>query len=341
MVHILAIAAELYYYLKDMVINTIRSIFFSIVNSRVVPRSRERINDFNHAKTPGKGTNDYESPDFMGKYGFRERVAAASKAGARTVFGVSRKYAGLAHAKSQDGIRTSKVVVLTGSQQLPGVLKRRFLAGLKVVIPVGITLGILVWIFVKIDNLLQPAISYALGRAIPGLGFGMVIFVILIAGVIVSNVTGRKLIYYAESLLSKMPIVRLLYKGIKQITDSFSFDNSERFIQVVLVEFPKKGMMTVGFITNETKSESGTTYLNVFIPTAPNPTSGFLQIIKEEEVIRTEISPDDALKMIVSAGKVSATDIITALNKNMPGVKDLEAIIKDQAICINHGDTLD
>ncbi|MFC1956357.1 DUF502 domain-containing protein [Chloroflexota bacterium] len=319
------ITAELYDRFKHVVTNITRAIFFSLYNSLSVLRPREWIGHIKHAKTSGEKTNNYESSDSTGKSVFRERAASASKA-----FGFSKRYVGLAYAKSQEGIRISKVVVVTGSQRIPGALKTRFLAGLKVVIPVAITLGILVWIFVKIDNLLQPAISHIFGRTIPGMGFGIVIFSILIAGLIVSNVAGKKLIYYAEGLLSKIPIVRLLYKAVKQIIDSFSAGDGSRFTQVVLVEFPKKGMMTVGFVTNETKTESGGAYLNVFIPTAPNPTSGFLQIIKEEEVIRTEISPDDALKMIISAGKVSAVDIATTLSKNMPGVKELEEIVGDQ-----------
>ena len=184
--------------------------------------------------------------------------------------------------------------------------------------------------FVKIDGLLQPAISWAFGRTFPGLGFGITIAVILAAGFIVSNVNGRKIITFSESLLYRLPVVRQLYQGTKQIIDSFTpAAAGGRFLQVVLVEFPRAGMKTLAFVTNEAQDDSGKVYLNILIPTAPNPTSGFLQIVSEDDVIRTDISVDDALKMIMSAGKVSAKDITLRLNKNVPGVIELEKILEE------------
>ncbi len=132
---------------------------------------------------------------------------------------------------------------------------------------------------------------------------------IYLIGVIVSNVGGKKLLGYGESLLARVPLVRPIYSGIKQIVESFSTPGKNGLMQVVLIEFPRKGIWTLGFITNESPVQSGETHLNIFIPTSPNPTSGFLQITKEEEVIRTDLSVDEALKMIVSAGRVSPQGI--------------------------------
>ncbi|MCL0057784.1 DUF502 domain-containing protein [Dehalococcoidales bacterium] len=193
-------------------------------------------------------------------------------------------------------------------------LRTQFLAGILIVVPVGATILILVWIFTAIDNILQPVVSSILGHAIPGVGFGITMVLIYLVGVIASNVVGRKLIHYGESLLRRVPIVRQLYTGIKQILESFSAPGKTGFMQVVLVEFPRKGMRTIGFITNESSDKSGKKLLNIFIPTAPNPTSGFLQIAGEDEIIRTDISVDDALKMVVSAGRMSPEELSNQLS---------------------------
>jgi uncharacterized membrane protein len=111
------------------------------------------------------------------------------------------------------------------------------------------------------------------------------------------------LIRFGESVLRRIPVVRPLYTGMKQILESFSSPGTTGFMQVVLVEYPRKGMQAIGFITNELTDSSGQKLVNVFIPTAPNPTTGFLQIVKEEEITRTRLSVDDAIKMVVSVGR--------------------------------------
>ncbi len=193
-------------------------------------------------------------------------------------------------------------------------LRAQFFTGILVVVPIGATVLILVWIFVAIDNILQPMISSLLGRQISGVGFGVTIVLIYLVGVIASNVVGRRLLRYGESWLRRVPLVRYLYTGIKQILESFSAPGKTGFMQVVLVEFPRKGMKTIGFITNESTDKSGKKLLNIFIPTAPNPTSGFLQIAGEGEVIRTDISVEDAIKMIVSAGRIVPEEISNKLS---------------------------
>jgi len=190
-----------------------------------------------------------------------------------------------------------------------------FLTGILIVVPVGATILVLVWIFVSVDNILQPVISSIWGRTITGLGFGITIVLIYLAGVIASNVLGKRLVLYGESLLSRIPLFRYLYIGIKQILESFSKPTGAGFLQVVLVEFPRKGIRSIGFVTNESSDEPGKKLLSIFVPTSPNPTSGFLQIMRESEIIRTNISVDDALKMVVSAGKKSHKEVIDRLSE--------------------------
>ncbi len=193
-------------------------------------------------------------------------------------------------------------------------LRRQFLMGILVVVPVVATILILVWIFTNIDSILQPVISSVWGRTVPGVGFGIMIILVYLAGVIASNIGGRRLIHFGESLLKKMPVVRPIYTVIKQTLDIFSTTGKTGFQQVALVEFPRKGTRTIGFITNETLDKSGGKLVYIFIPTAPNPMSGFLQIVREEEVVRTDISVDDALKMVISAGKVLPQKISGSLS---------------------------
>ena len=193
-------------------------------------------------------------------------------------------------------------------------LRTQFGTGILIVVPIGVTILIFVWIFVALDNILQPVIRSIWGRTVPGVGFGVTIVLIYLAGVIASNIVGRRLIHYGESLLAKVPVVRYLYAGIKQILESFSNPGKTGFMQVVLVEFPKEGMRAIGFITNESYDKSGERLLNVFIPTSPNPTSGFLEIVTEDKIIRTNISVNDALKMVVSAGRVSLQEVSDKLS---------------------------
>ncbi len=193
-------------------------------------------------------------------------------------------------------------------------LRAQFATGILVVVPIGVTILIFVWIFVVLDNILQPVIRSIWGRTVPGVGFGVTIVIIYLAGVIASNIVGRRVIHYGEFLLAKVPAARQLYAGIKQILEGFSKPGKTGFMQVVLVEFPKEGMRAIGFITNESYGKSGERLLNVFIPTSPNPTSGFLEIVTEDKVIRTNISVDDALKMVVSAGRVSLQEVSDKLS---------------------------
>ncbi len=190
-----------------------------------------------------------------------------------------------------------------------GKLRGQFVAGLLVVIPLGASILILVWLFTSVDNILQPVIRTIWHRDLPGVGFGATIILTYLAGVIATNVLGKRLIHYLDSLLARLPFFRQIYLGIKQIVESFANPNKTGFMQVVLVEFPKPGMRAIGFITNEVTDSSGEKLLSVLIPTAPNPTSGFLELLRETDVIRTSISVDNALKMVVSAGRMTPAEV--------------------------------
>ena len=192
-------------------------------------------------------------------------------------------------------------------------LRAQFITGIVIVVPIGAAILILRWLFLAIDNILQPVAQSLLGYTIPGLGLGITIVIVYLAGVVATNVIGRRLIRYGESLLARVPLFRYLYTGIRQILQSFATPREGGFLQVVLVEFPKQGMRAIGFVTSESQVESGEKLLNVFIPTSPNPTSGYLEIVRESDVIRTNISVDNALKMVLSGGKVSLQEVTDRL----------------------------
>jgi uncharacterized membrane protein len=184
-------------------------------------------------------------------------------------------------------------------------LRRYFITGFLVSIPLGVTIFILVWIFNTIDNLLEPLTIHIWGHYVPGVGFGVTVVLIFLVGIIASNLLGRRLIRYGEYIIGRVPIFREIYSAIKHIVDSFSAPDKTSFLQVVLVEFPRKGMRTIAFVTNEFTDKSGKKTLNVLIPNSPNPMSGFMEIVREEDVVRTKVSVDQALQMIVSAGRLT------------------------------------
>jgi len=176
-------------------------------------------------------------------------------------------------------------------------------------VPLGATILIFVWLFTSIDKILQPVIRQIWGHNITGVGFGVTIVLIYVVGVIAKNVVGRRILKYGDSLLNKVPVFKLLYRGIRQIVDSFSAKDKNGFMQVVLAEFPRKGMRALAFVTNEIIDKNGQKWISVLIPHAPNPMSGFLEMLKEEDVVHTNISVDEAVKMVISAGKMMPDDI--------------------------------
>jgi len=188
-------------------------------------------------------------------------------------------------------------------------IRGQFMTGLLIIVPLGATILILIWIFNSIDNILQPVIRRVWGGDIVGVGFAVTIVLIYLTGVVGRNVIGGRIFSYFDKLLGRVPVFKLLYRGIRQILTSFSVPDNTGFMQVVLVDFPHKGMKAIAFITNEVIGQDGKRSYSVLIPNSPNPTSGFMEIVKEEDIIRTQISVDEAIKMIISAGRVMPGDV--------------------------------
>ena len=183
-------------------------------------------------------------------------------------------------------------------------LRNKLLLGILLLVPVIATVLILVWAFNSVDNILQPIIRSTWGINFPGIGVAIVIVLAYVAGIIASSLLGRKLISMVEGLFDRLPVFGQLYRGIRQIVRSFSEPRETGFMQVVFIEYPRKGLYSLGFITNELRDQSEEKFYTVFIPTSPNPTSGFLEVVREEDITIANISVDEAIRIVVSAGRV-------------------------------------
>ncbi len=192
-------------------------------------------------------------------------------------------------------------------------IRNNFIAGIVVLIPIGITLYLTIFIIKISSKILPKGINpnYYLPYNIPGLEIFISVLIITFIGWISLSFIGRKLFDYFEAILNKIPILRTIYSAVGQLTETFAKSKSDKK-SVVLVEYPRKGTWAVGFATKENKGEIrnkvGEDLINVFVPTTPNPTSGFLLMFQKKEVIFLDISFEQASKFIVSAGSTEVNN---------------------------------
>lgn len=207
--------------------------------------------------------------------------------------------------------------------------RRKFIAGLLVSIPAVVTIAVLVWLFRFIDGLLSPAIEEVVGRHLPGLGFVATIVIIFLLGLISTNVVGRKVIDLLERGILRIPLFRSIYSPTKQLVDAFSPDSRTAFKKFVIVEYPRPGLYSFGFLTNEcilrTSEEGCEEALNaVYIPTN-HLYLGDIVLTKKEDIISTGIPIEEGVKIILSGGIATPHMIITEAdpikNKSQSGAK--------------------
>lgn len=197
-------------------------------------------------------------------------------------------------------------------------LRKWLIAGLLVIVPLVITLGVLNWIIGTLDQTLailpeawQP--DRLLGVHIPGFGVILTLLILLLVGGITSNFIGRKLVGWGDALVRRIPVVRSIYSSVKQVSDTVFSDSGNAFRTAVLVQWPREGVWTVAFVTGQPSGEVAALlrddYLSVFVPTTPNPTGGYFVLVRRSECIELEMSVDAALKYIVSMGVVAPPDL--------------------------------
>ena len=217
---------------------------------------------------------------------------------------------------------------LTLSSRLQQDLKNDLIAGLLVVIPLATTIWLSTIVsrfvlafltsipkqlnpFITLNPLLQDLINLALGLTVP-------LLAILLIGLMARNFVGRWLLEFGEGTLSRIPFAGSVYKTLKQLLETFLKDNSSRFRRVVLVEYPREGLFSVGFVTGEVgptlQPDLTQPLLSVFIPTAPNPTTGWYTLVPEDSVKDLNISVEDAFRTIISAGIVNPDERSTTSN---------------------------
>ncbi len=185
-------------------------------------------------------------------------------------------------------------------------LRNYFFNGVVIFISIVATAYVVWVVFNFLDGLLSPFVDAMIGVHIPGLGLLVALLLILLIGGLTGIALGRKIVDFLEGLLLRIPIVRGIYSIIKQVSATFLLPQSQGFKKVVLVEFPRKGMYSLGFTTGTTVGEiqekTRERVINVFIPTSPNPTSGFFVMVPEASLIYLDMSVQKAVRFVISGG---------------------------------------
>ncbi len=231
-------------------------------------------------------------------------------------------------------------------------LRNNFLTGLVIVGPVTITIYIVWWFIDLIDSWAEPLLDSSvkpllqnwlrpllpegvapeniLPFTIPGVGLIFMVFLIMVIGALAANLLGRSVLNWGEALLGRMPVVRSLYRATKQLFETVLSERGTSFQKVGLVEYPRRGIYAIVFISTETTGEilervdDGTGLMSVFLPTTPNPTSGFLLFVPKSEVVVLDMSVEEGAKMVISAGLV-APDYQSKLQRLAEAAKDQPA----------------
>jgi len=200
-------------------------------------------------------------------------------------------------------------------------MKKILITGLLIWIPLAITIWVLELIVSTMDQsltLLPPQYQpqSLLGYQIPGIGALLTVLVVFITGVLASNILGQRLVRFWEGILGRIPVVKTIYSSVKQVSDTLFAPGGQAFRKALLVQYPRKDSWTIAFLTGQPGGDVARhlqgDYVSIYVPTTPNPTSGFFLMMRRSDVIELDMSVDDALKYVISMGVVSP---------DMPGTK--------------------
>jgi len=205
-----------------------------------------------------------------------------------------------------------------------GSFKSVLFAGILVTLPLLFTYFLLQFLFVKLDSQLSPLVTKLLILAgydlpenfrIPGIGLFALVFVIFTIGLLARNIIGKSIINIYEGVLTRIPLLKNIYVGAKQVIETFGNSMGGSFNKVIMIEYPRLGIYALAFITSKSKGEverrTGKEMMNIFLPTTPNPTSGFFLLVPTEDIIELDMSVEDGVKMIISGGLVTPSDKVT------------------------------
>jgi len=175
-------------------------------------------------------------------------------------------------------------------------------------VPVAGTWYLLAFLFDVADGLIKPLVGAVLGRYYPGLGVLVALLVVLGTGALATHYLGRRLIARMEAIILRAPMVRGVYLAFKQVVEALTSVSGAPFDRVVLVEYPRRGLYAIGFVTGrpwvEVEGGAGDEVMTVFVPTTPNPTSGFLILVPRSQLVKLDMTVEDGLKLVVSGGMV-------------------------------------
>lgn len=207
-------------------------------------------------------------------------------------------------------------------------LRRYLLAGLIVIAPVGITVWVLVSVFRFLDAILGEPLRAAIGFPLPGVGFLLLLLFVLLVGWVVHRAAGRQVLHWWNTALVRFPLTGRIYNAVSQIVQSMVGEQRRLFQRTVLIPYPHEGTWAVAFVTNEEAPVMsrlvGVPCVNVFLPSTPNPTTGFLIVVPRDRVIETPISIEDAMKLVLSGGAVSPGET-PSLKRGL----DLDTLLRD------------
>ncbi|HZV99234.1 MAG TPA: DUF502 domain-containing protein [Methylophilaceae bacterium] len=193
-------------------------------------------------------------------------------------------------------------------------MKRYFITGLLVLVPLFITVWVLLTVIGLMDQslLLLPSTwrpEAQFGRTIPGIGALLTLLIIFVTGLIATNFFGKQLITLWEALLGRVPFVKSIYNSVKQVSDTLFSDSGQAFRKALLVQFPREGSWTIAFLTGQPGGDVVNhlhgEYVSVYVPTTPNPTGGYFLMLPKADVVELDMSVDEALKYIISMGVVT------------------------------------
>ena len=183
-------------------------------------------------------------------------------------------------------------------------IRSKLFAGIATAIPLFLTYFLLKFLFQTLDDMSTPILD-KFGIEIPGLGILLTLVLIFSLGALVTNFLGRKIFDLGERIVKRVPIVNTIYSTLKQITDTFTKGTSDTFEGAVYIQYPRQGLWTMAFISGQSKTKDGVAYYHLFVPTTPNPTSGFFLMIPQSDAVPTGMSVEEGLKTIISGGMLA------------------------------------
>ncbi len=205
--------------------------------------------------------------------------------------------------------------MIPGKKTVQRYLRNQLISGLFVLVPLWVTYVVVVAIFNAMASVLQPIVSY-LPMKVPQwveLVISLIAFVllVLVVGIVAGRVVGQRFLSWGESFILKIPIIKAIYSAAKQVVDAVSVPNRKTFKSVVVIEYPRPGVKVIGFLSGVTKDEAGASWCRIFIPMSPLPTSGFLHMVSADEVRITDLTVEEAFKMLISGGVIAPDKLET------------------------------